>query len=197
MRRAECPWTSVLCLTMLPNYTGWKNITSVWNCSNEGDEMYLRSVTDKCALLLTRCKSGSFKFGGSIYKTSFKSGCLARGKRTPTNLWRMNSQVHNLLLIRFTLSAINVSLTVFPLCSVSCLEIQFLSIYFFSHGSSMQVTVCGNRVITQLWDKSEHDKSADFHGSESSLLTQWGSETDPFKDRQMLRNWCTTEFAPL
>lgn len=194
MRRAECPWTSVLCLSMSLNYTGWKNITSIWNCSDEGDEMYLCSVTDKCTLSLTQI--GQLKFAGSIYKTSFKSRCLARGERTPTNLWRMNSQVHNLLLIRFTLSAINISLTVFPLCSVSCLEIQFLSI-FFSHVSSMQVTGCGNRVITQLWDKSEHDKSADFHGCESILLSQWDSETAPFKDCQMVRNWCTTEFAPL
>lgn len=35
----------------------------------------------------------------------------------------------------------------------------------------MQVTVCGNGVIAQLWNKSEHDKSADFHGSESITVT--------------------------
>lgn len=132
MRRAEGPWKSVLGLSMLLNYTGWKNITPIWNCSNEGDEMYLRSASDRQVhAIVNALQIGQLKFGGSIYKTSFKSRCLARGKRTPTNLWRMNSQVHNLLLIRFMLSAINILLTVFPLCSVSCLEIQFLSIFFF------------------------------------------------------------------
>lgn len=56
------------------------------------------------------CKSGSLNLEDPFIKHLFKSQCLARGKRSPTNLWRMNSPVQNLLLIRFTLSAINISL---------------------------------------------------------------------------------------
>lgn len=49
MRRAEftCPWTAVLCLSMLLNYTGWKKYHVQRNCPHKCDEMYLCSVSDR------------------------------------------------------------------------------------------------------------------------------------------------------
>lgn len=59
----------------------------VHHCSHKRDEMYLRSVSDRqVRAIFNMLQIGQLKFGGSSYKTSFKSRCLARGKRTPTNL---------------------------------------------------------------------------------------------------------------
>lgn len=89
MRRAEftCPWTAMLCLSMLLNYMGWKKYQVYRNCPHKCDETYLGSVSDRqVQAIVNLLQSGRLNLEDPFIKTSFKSWCLARGKCTPTNL---------------------------------------------------------------------------------------------------------------
>lgn len=86
--------------------------------------------------------AGQVQFGGSIYETSFRSRCLAGGKRTPANLCT-SAGLKNLrkderpkcitrFLIRFTLTAVIIPVTVPSLLSQLLRDaVFFVCQYFF------------------------------------------------------------------
>lgn len=88
MRRAKftCPCSAVLCLSMWLNSTGWKKKNHIYrNCPHKCDETDLGLLGDR-QVRANLLRSGRLNLEDPFMKTSFKSRCLARGNRTPTDL---------------------------------------------------------------------------------------------------------------
>lgn len=95
---SHCPAVNEACWVHMPmnscalpfNVTqlhGMKKYQVYRNCPHKCDETYLGSVSDRqVQAIVNLLHSGRLNLEDPFIKTSFKSWCLARGKRTPTNL---------------------------------------------------------------------------------------------------------------